>query len=138
MAQTHVIEDLKNRNWKNLRAWLGDFNLFDIISTYMFIVPENENQSERFEMILCLVFAEYQKGLSELLRNDDTMDNRKYHESLRKIQYFLRLLYHDFMLNLTEEKASNNSYNLKLFLHVIYEIDSSMHYMKDILLSQKD
>lgn len=42
------------------------------------------------------------------------------------------------MLNLTEEKESSSSYNLKLFLHVIYEIDSAMHYMKDILLSQKE
>ena len=89
-------------------------------------------------MLLCLVFAEYQKGLNELLKNDDTIDNKKYQESLKKIQYFFRLLYHDFMLNLTEEKESSSSYNLKLFLHVIYEIDSAMHYMKDILLSQKE
>jgi hypothetical protein len=40
------------------------------------------------------------------------------------------------MLYLTAEKET--SYNLKLFLHVIYEIDSSLHYMKDILYSQKD
>ena len=89
-------------------------------------------------MLLCLVFAEYQKGLNELLKNDDTIENKKYQESLKKIQYFFRLLYHDFMLNLTEEKESSSSYNLKLFLHVIYEIDSAMHYMKDILLSQKE
>ena len=87
-------------------------------------------------MTLCLIFAEYHKGLTELLRNDDTMDNRNYKDSLRKIQYLLRLLYHDFMLYLTEDKET--SYNLKLFLHVIYEIDSAMHYMKDILFSQKD
>ena len=89
-------------------------------------------------MLLCLVFAEYQKGLNELLKNDDTIENKKYQESLKKIQYFFRLLYHDFMLNLTEKKESSSSYNLKLFLHVIYEIDSAMHYMKDILLSQKE
>jgi hypothetical protein len=45
----------------------------------------------------------------------------------------LRLLYHNIMLFLTEEK--DTSYNLKLFLHVIYEIDSAVHYMKDILFS---
>lgn len=36
-------------------------------------------------MLLCLVFAEYQKGLNELLKNDDTIDNKKYQESLKKI-----------------------------------------------------
>lgn len=45
----------------------------------------------------------------------------------------MRLLYHNYMLNLTEEKDS--SYNLKLFMHVIYEIDTAVHYLKDILLS---
>jgi transcriptional regulatory protein LevR len=40
------------------------------------------------------------------------------------------------MLSLTEEKES--SFNLKLFLHVVYEIDSSIHYLKDILFSQKE
>lgn len=71
-----------------------------------------------------------------MLKSDDTIDNRRYQESLKKIQYFLRLLYHNYMLKLTEEKDS--SYNLKLFMHVIYEIDTAVHYLKDILLSQKD
>ena len=48
----------------------------------------------------------------------------------------LRILYHNFTLYLTEEKES--SYDLKLFLHVIYEIDSSMHFLKDILFSRKE
>ena len=54
-------------------------------------------------MTLCLIFAEYHKGLTELLRNDDTKDNKSYKESLKKIQYLLRLLYHDLMLNMTED-----------------------------------
>ncbi len=36
-------------------------------------------------MILCIIFAEYHKGIQELLRNDDNIDNKKYHESLKKI-----------------------------------------------------
>ena len=84
-------------------------------------------------MILCLIFTEYQKGLQELLKNDDTIDNPRYLQSLKKIHYLLRLLYHEIMLSLADSKES--SYNLKLFLHVIYEIDSSIHYLKDILFS---
>lgn len=45
-------------------------------------------------------------------------------------------MYHNFTLYLTEEKES--SYDLKLFLHVIYEIDCSMHFLKDVLFSMKD
>ena len=48
----------------------------------------------------------------------------------------MRLLYHDFILCLSVQRET--SYNLKLFLHVIYEIDSSIHYLKDIFYSRKD
>ena len=84
-------------------------------------------------MGICLIFAEYHKGLQALLRSDDTIDNNQYLESLSKIEYFLRLLYHDLMLYLAEVKDA--PYNLKLFLHVIYEIDSSLHYLKDMFYS---
>lgn len=40
------------------------------------------------------------------------------------------------MLDLTEEKET--SYDTKLFLHVIYEIDCSMRYLKDLFYSHKD
>lgn len=40
MTNTQVIEDLKNRNWKALRDWLGDLNLFDITSVISLL--ENE------------------------------------------------------------------------------------------------
>ena len=40
------------------------------------------------------------------------------------------------MIMLHDQKEA--SADLKLFLHVIYEIDSSIHYLKDILFSQKD
>jgi hypothetical protein len=136
MEQTQIIEEMKNRNWRALRDWLGDFNIFDLDSTHILMPVDNDDSIQSFEMILCLIFAEYHKGLQELLRNDDTIDNKKYHDSLKKISHLLRLLYHNFMLSLTEEKES--SFNLKLFLHVVYEIDSSIHYLKDILFSQKE
>ena len=86
-------------------------------------------------MILCLIFAEYSKGLNDLLKSDDTIESNKYMESLRKIDHLLKLLYHNFMLNLAEKE---DSFNLKLFLHVVYEIDSAVHYLKDIFHSQKE
>lgn len=64
------------------------------------------------------------------------MEDKNYLNSLQKIQNLLRILYHNFTLYLTEEKES--SYDLKLFLHVIYEIDCSMHFLKDVLFSMKD
>lgn len=86
-------------------------------------------------MIVCLIFAEYQKGLQEMLKSDETIDSQKYTETLKKISYLLRLLYHDFMLHLSEKQ---DSFHLKLFLHVLYEIDSSLHYLKDIFMNHKD
>jgi hypothetical protein len=130
-----MIEKLRNQDWKGLRDWLGDFNLYDVNEKVIILTPESENPIQNFEMILCLIFAEYQKGLQELLRSEDTIENANYLESLKKIHHFLRILYHNFMLGLTEKE---DSFNLKLFLHVIYEIESSIHYLKDILFSQKE
>ncbi len=57
--------------------------------------------------------------------------------SLEKIDHLFKLLYHEFMLNL-DEKQGEISYYFKLFLHVIYEIESAVHYMKDKIFSEKD
>lgn len=61
MKKTQVIEALKERNWKAVSDWLGDFNLFEITSIINTL--ENEKPIQAFEMILCLIFAEYHKGL---------------------------------------------------------------------------
>ena len=50
-----------------------------------------------------------------MLKNNDTIDNKKYNESFVKMQHLLKMLYHNFMLDLTEEKET--SYDIKLFLH---------------------
>jgi hypothetical protein len=71
-----------------------------------------------------------------MLKNNDTIDNKKYNESFVKMQHLLKMLYHNFMLDLTEEKET--SYDIKLFLHVIYEIDCSMRYIKDIFYNNKE
>lgn len=127
---------MKNRNWEKLKEWLGDFNLFDVKSDFLKISTDTDDQIQAFEMVISLIFAEYHKGLQTLLRSENTVENEKYLESLKKVQHLIRLLYHDFTLFLSEQ--TQTSYNLKLFLHVVYEIDSSVHFLKDIFLSQRD
>lgn len=39
------------------------------------IQTEFESKITNFEMILCLIFSEYHKGLQEMLKNNDTIDN---------------------------------------------------------------
>jgi len=80
-----VIEELKNRNWKALKDWYGDFNIFDLDKDFIIVDNEDEHPLQSFEMILCVIFVEYQKGLNEMLKSDDTIDNRRYQESLKKI-----------------------------------------------------
>ena len=66
MKQTQMIEELKNRNWKALRDWLGEFNLFDVESIFPILEQSEHNDQMKmkgFEMILCLIFAEYYNGL---------------------------------------------------------------------------
>ena len=62
MLQTHVIDYLKNKNWTKLQEWLGDFNIMDLQS-YMLMNKPEESKVTSFEMILCLLFTEYYKGL---------------------------------------------------------------------------
>lgn len=42
----------------------------------------------------------------------------------------MKLLYHNFMLYLTDDNESRA--DIKLFLHIIYEIDVAMHFLKDL------
>ena len=84
MSQKGMVRKLKQRDWAGLREWLGDFNIDEIKLSY-FMHEFTENQQESFWMVLCFIFAEYSKGLQNMLRNDDTMDNQNYQESLAKI-----------------------------------------------------
>jgi hypothetical protein len=85
MKRTYIIDDLKNQNWKNLDEWFGDFDIMDLQSHFLMIQTEFESKITNFEMILCLVFSEYRKGLQEMLKNNDTIDNKKYNESFVKM-----------------------------------------------------
>ena len=84
-------------------------------------------------MIICLFAAEYSKCLKSLLQNDDNLENPNYLSSLDKISKFFELLYCEFILTL-DGIQGEISYYYKLFLHVIYELESAVHYIKDVFL----
>ena len=100
-----MIEELRNRNWKVLKNWLGDFSLFDVDSLIDILnQAEHEDQFKMkgFEMILCLIFTEYYNGLQHLLKSDDTIENPRYLQSLKKIHSLLRVVYHEIMMMLND------------------------------------
>jgi hypothetical protein len=47
------------------------------------------------------------------------------------------LLYHEFILSL-DQLQGEISYYYKLFLHVLYEIESFVHFIKDVLFHEKE
>lgn len=58
-------------------------------------------------MILTLIFAEYAKGLRNLLKCDELKDSeasfKEYIKSLTKIRKLIDMLYHEFILHLEEK-----------------------------------
>jgi hypothetical protein len=58
-------------------------------------------------MILTLIFAEYAKGLRNLLKCDELKDTevsfKEYIKSLTKIRKLIDMLYHEFILHLEEK-----------------------------------
>lgn len=56
---------------------------------------------------------------------------------MTKVNHFFELLYHEFILSL-DQLQGEISYYYKLFLHVIYEIESFVHFMKDTLFLERE
>ena len=92
-------------------------------------------------MVLGLIFAEYYKGISSFLRIDEFSEHdhnyAAYQESLKRIKSVLEHLYYEFKGNL-ERQQGEISYYYKLFLHVVYEIESAIYYLKDVFLQEKE
>ena len=82
-----------------------------------------------------MIFAEYYNGLQNFLRIDEfTEDDPNYSaylKSLRKIKDFLEHLYFEFKSNL-EQQQGEITYFYKLFLHILYEIESAIYFLKDV------
>ena len=87
MQQKRILQNLWDRDWKALVDWLGDFDIFEIKLDYIWIMIQSgfESKQTDFEMILCFIFAEYHKGLQNLLKSDDNIEDKSYLESLKKI-----------------------------------------------------
>lgn len=132
MMQKHVLEDLKNGNWNNLLNWLGDYNTLNLTKETILVATEDTNEVTMtdFEMLLCLIFTELYKGMQAFLRSDEMWQSIGYQSAMTKVQHILKLLYHNFMLYLNDDNEARA--DIKLYLHVCYEIDASVHYLKDL------
>ena len=102
---------------------------------------EIDNKIQQFEFILALLFAEYFIGIQHLLHSDDLHSNdpsfNSYEQSLVKMKAFLDFLYFEFIKTI-EVMQVETSFYYKLFLHVLYEIESTIYFFKDVVLSQKN
>jgi hypothetical protein len=65
------------------------------------------------------------------------MENSGYLTSLGKVNHFFELLYHEFILSL-DQLQGEISYYYKLFLHVLYEIETFVHFIKDTLFLERN
>ncbi len=52
------------------------------------------------------------------------------------MNHFFELLYHEFILSL-DQLQGEISYYYKLFLHVLYEIETFVHFIKDTLFLER-
>ena len=104
--QTNIIDEWKKGNWAALAEWLGDYDirLFcqpdDNFQHIKLIKLDSSNQIQQFELVLGLIFAEYHKGLQNLLRIDEfSKDDPHYFEyltSLSKVKEIIEHLYFEF------------------------------------------
>lgn len=59
-------------NFKKMVDWLGDYNTLNLTKETMFAgCVSNEVTMQDFEMLVCLIYTEFYKGLQEFLRSDD-------------------------------------------------------------------
>ena len=74
-----------------------------------------------------------------LLRSDNLVETDpsygKYLDSLSKVRNLIDHLYFEFMLNLDQQ--GEVSYYYKLFLHVLYEIESAVYYLRDMFHKER-
>ena len=57
-------------------------------------------------------------------------------KSLCKVRKLLDHLYFELMLNL--EQQGEITYYYKLFLHVLYEVESSIYYLRDVFHKERE
>lgn len=75
------------------------------------------------------------------MRLDDFTEHDDYYkaylDSLSKIKKVIEHLYFELKGNL-EKQQGEITYYYKLFLHIVYEIETAIFYLKDVFLQEKD
>jgi len=61
----------------------------------------------------------------------------RYMESLHKVKRFIEFLYFEFIFTLEAQQGESQSY-YKLFMHVLYEIESTLYFIKDVFHKESD
>ena len=91
--------------------------------------------------MLGFIFAEYYNGLQNFLKLDEFSEEdphfKAFTRSLQKIKNILDHLYFEIKGNL-ERQQGEITYYYKLFLHILYEIESAIYFLKDVLHQEKD
>ena len=91
--------------------------------------------------MLAFIFAEYYIGLKEFLRCGEMEEKDtnffRYQQSLRNIKALIDYLYFVFIQNLDVQQGETTHY-YKLFLHVTYEVESAVYFLKDMITKEKD
>lgn len=104
------MDEWKKGNWQALAEWIGDFDISELCKTdsagetIKLVSLDSNAQIIQFELVLGLIFAEYHKGLQNLLRIDDFSERdahfRAYLSSLKKVRDILEHLYFEFKSSL--------------------------------------
>lgn len=139
MLVPHINDYWKNGQWEIVQDWMEGLDLAEMYKDKHLILLDRDSELsiQRFEYLIAIFVGEYSKALRYYLQSDDTCDNPEYIRSMRRIDMFFKLLYHEFMINLDEQQGEIQYY-YKLFLHVIYELESTVHYLKDIFFKEKE
>lgn len=130
-----------------MTEWLGDFDI-NLLSQpdkndqmVKLVALDSNNQIQHFELVLGLIFAEYYNGLQNFLKLDEFSEEDPYFKafnlSLLKIKNILDHLYFEIKSNL-EQQQGEITYYYKLFLHILYEIESAIYFLKDVFHQEKD
>ena len=100
---------------------------------------DSRDQIVSFELVLAIIFGEYYRGLHNLLRTDEFNSEdchyEAYLESLNKVRAVLDHLY--FELKCSLEVQQGEVY-IKLFLHILYEVESAIVYLKDVFFKERE
>ena len=74
--------------------------MLSLDTNIIFLDRELDNPIQKFEFLIALFLAEYSIGIKKFLHTEDNLDNPDYLGSLKRVNHFFELLYHEFILSL--------------------------------------